>query len=115
MSLKPKISEEPWEGGPVTALPPDSVLRLAKALGREEFIAACGWTKDGEYSLRIPASQFASRDTLCNMLDRWEIPRFNHGSPNLHLGDGYYSFVPEYLPRHVVEKHWWWKAWWERA
>lgn len=95
----------------MTALPPDSVLRLAKALGREEFVSACGWRLTREVKdVLIPIKQFESREDLLRFLDKWYVPRFPTGTPIIWT-DRDYILIPRTFPEEGNEPYvWWWES-----
>lgn len=64
---------------PVTPLPPESVLRLARALGLQEFASACGWeikSNDAAYTCvwaLVPSHQFENMKALQTFCTKWNV------------------------------------------
>lgn len=54
-------------------LPPDSVLRLARALGLEEFFACLELQFDGPQRVPIPLNRLTTPQDLWNFCVKWDI------------------------------------------
>lgn len=82
----------------MTELPPESVLRLARALGLEEFCSAMGWELARERNrIYVPVNDcFDQLKDLFSFCQKFEIPlnsvELNLGSSGKSLWDSMWTF-----------------------